>query len=181
MSQDRTVNQRGVLPPLYPGPDSFLFFNAALSDKKQSYFTLHRLYLSPLLFLLKIPLSLPPPPIIPCTPSLYQSWPDSGLECKMKVTGGYHGTMRHRTHAEGFHALSAPHISTSAPHTQDPQLKAQHTGKHPLYHPPLSPTHTLTEAPSLRPHTLPLIKPQQSRTCPQSSQRQVGLLLMNNQ
>lgn len=60
MSQDRTVNQRGVLHPLYPGPDSFLFFNAALSDKKQSYFTLHRLYLSPLLFLLKIPLVLPP-------------------------------------------------------------------------------------------------------------------------
>lgn len=38
----------------------------------------------------------------------------------MKVTGGYHGTMRHRAHAEGFHALSAPHISTSVPHTQDP-------------------------------------------------------------
>lgn len=50
----------------------------------------------------------------------------------MKVTGGYHGTMRHRTHAEGFHALSAPHISTSVPHTQDttPPKKAQHTGKH---------------------------------------------------
>lgn len=52
----------------------------------------------------------------------------------MKVTGGYHGTMRHRTHAEGFHALTAPHINTSVPQTQDPPpplFKAQHTGKHP--------------------------------------------------
>lgn len=70
VSQDCTVNQRGVLPPLYPEPNSFLFFSAALSDKKQSYFTLQRLYLSPLLLLLKIPLMLPS---IPCTPSSYQS------------------------------------------------------------------------------------------------------------
>lgn len=66
----------------------------------------------------------------------------------MKVTGGYHGTMRHRTHAEGFHALSTAHISTSAPHTQDPPFKTQHRGKHPS-HPPPRPSLTQTHRSSL--------------------------------
>lgn len=65
LTRCHTVNQRGGLALLYPGPDSFLFFNAALSDKKQSYFTLHRVYLSPLLFLLKIPLLLPTSSLAP--------------------------------------------------------------------------------------------------------------------
>lgn len=100
---------------------------------------------------------------------------------KMKVTGGYHGTMRHRTHAEGFHALSAPHISTSALHMQDHPPPHTHFNRQniqenpsiPHYRHPTFPTQTLTG--SL------IIKPQLSKTCPQCSQRQNGLLLMNIQ
>lgn len=63
----------------------------------------------------------------------------------MKVTGGYHGTMRHRTHAEGFHALSAPHISTSVPHTQDTTPQKKHNTQENTPTPRNSPLNTYSQ------------------------------------
>lgn len=155
---------------LYPRVDSFLFFSTVLSDKKQSYFTLHRLHLSPLLRLLSIPLCLPHhPALLFVVLKLAWLWTRGR---KMKVTGGYHGTMRQWTHAEGFHALSATHISTSALRTQDPppSSKAKQTGKpSQLYQHPTLPI--LLEALSLSLHKVHLIKPRLSKTCPQSSNK----------
>lgn len=85
----------------------------------------------------------------------------------MKVTGGYHGTMGHRPHAEGFHALSAPHISTSLPHMQAPLLTPlNHNTRKNATTPPKSILAPAQTPPHALPDELAVRKPRLSKTQP---------------
>lgn len=133
VSPDHTVNQKCIPPPSSASP--------CLSRARTASFslTLHCRIKSNLISHLTdtVFLSASASEIPPCTLRPYIK---VALTLEKRVRNESdrrdQGTMRHKTHAEGFQALSAPHISTSAPpprtqrstHTQDSEQT--HTLRH---------------------------------------------------
>lgn len=164
MSLDGTGNQR-CASLLYPGPNSFLSFNAALSDKNQSYFTLHRL--SFLLYFSLLSMPPPPQPLIPCTLFMYQSC--LTLDQRVQNESDRRGPQDNLTQDPCW-GLSCIVLSSyqhpCPPHARPPSLKAQHTGPHPPS-PPQSPQ-------TLQSQKLLFNRPQQRGARPRQVRRMTG-------